>query len=209
MRSTCPSPFFRSSSVRMMPTWICILSFRSSWSRNGFGPLGARSEGRQHLALGVLDLALVDRRRLPVLGVLGCVEPGDAPENEQVRERVAAEPVGAVHSRGNAHSPARRGPRCADCCVSGSTRMPPHRVVGRLGPTSIGSLVMSTSPSSLNWWYIAGSLRLMSSAVRREWMSRNTPPVGAPPPGLHFAVDQRGRRCRALARGPACAAPWT
>src|SRR3954447_25014210 len=43
---------------------------------------------------------------------------------------------------------------------------------------------MSTSPSSLNWWYIDGSRRLMSSADRRLAMSRKTPPCGEPRPAL-------------------------
>ena len=50
---------------------------------------------------------------------------------------------------------------------------------------------MSTSASSLNWWYIDGSLRRISSAGRRDAMSRNTPPCGDPRPALTSALIDR------------------
>src|SRR5215471_17192221 len=44
---------------------------------------------------------------------------------------------------------------------------------------------MSMSPSSLNWWYMLGSLRLMCASAFESFfvihaMSRNTPPCGLP-----------------------------
>ena len=56
----------------------------------------------------------------------------------------------------------------------------------------MGSAVMSTSASSLNWWYIEGSRRLITSAGIRVETSRKTPPCGEPRPGLHLGVDRAG-----------------
>src|SRR5438067_9807489 len=58
---------------------------------------------------------------------------------------------------------------------------------------------MSTSASSLNWWYIDGSRLRISSAVSLLAMSRNTPPCGEPRPALTseliaLATSSRGSR---------------
>ena len=58
---------------------------------------------------------------------------------------------------------------------------------------------MSTPASSMNWWYMDGSRRRMYSGVRREAMSRKTPPWGLPRPALTSllmarATSSRGRR---------------
>ena len=55
---------------------------------------------------------------------------------------------------------------------------------------------MSTSASSLNWWYMLGSFCLMKSAGRLEAMSRKTPPCGVPRPSsisLTIAFDTTSR----------------
>ena len=71
---------------------------------------------------------------------------------------------------------------------------------------------MSRSASSLNWWYMLGSLRLMCSAPLGSFslihaMSRKTPPCGDPRPALTSRIDaardviarqQLGRTPRAL-----------
>ncbi len=56
----------------------------------------------------------------------------------------------------------------------------------------MGSLVMSTSASSLNWWCIDGSRLRISSGLSRVETSRNTPPCGVPPTGLDLGVDRAG-----------------
>jgi hypothetical protein len=48
----------------------------------------------------------------------------------------------------------------------------------------------------LNWWYIDGSFRRISSAGRREAMSRNTPPRGDPRPALTSALIDRATSSR-------------
>src|ERR1700730_19193525 len=53
---------------------------------------------------------------------------------------------------------------------------------------------MSTPASSLNWWYIDGRRRLISSGVNRDAMSTEDPAVGAAAAGLDLRVD----RARAL-----------
>ena len=60
---------------------------------------------------------------------------------------------------------------------------------------------MSTSASSLNWWYIDGSRRLMKSASRREAMSRNTPPCGDPRPALISELIARATSSRGSSSG--------
>src|SRR6266496_3315774 len=60
---------------------------------------------------------------------------------------------------------------------------------------------MSTSASSLNWWYMPGSRRLMSSALRREAMSRNTPPCGLPRPSLTSLLIARATSSRGSRSG--------
>src|SRR5487761_2386057 len=60
---------------------------------------------------------------------------------------------------------------------------------------------MSTSASSLNWWYIEGSRRWMYSAGRREAMSRNTPPCGDPRPALISELMARATSSRGSSSG--------
>ena len=63
----------------------------------GSSPVGAL-QGCLELALGVLDLDRVDVRLLAELGgVRSGSGAGPCPEHEEVRQRVAAEAVGAVH----------------------------------------------------------------------------------------------------------------
>ena len=70
-----------------------------------------------------------------------------------------------------------------------------------MGPTSIGSFVMSTSASSLNWWYIDGSFLRISSGDRREAMSRNTPPCGLPRPAFTSELIARATSSRGSSSG--------
>lgn len=65
----------------------------------------------------------------------------------------------------------------------------------------MASLVMSTSASSLNWWYIDGSRRLISSAGSRLAMSRNTPPCGEPRPSLTSELIARATSSRGSRSG--------
>ncbi|SKT95959.1 Uncharacterised protein [Mycobacteroides abscessus subsp. abscessus] len=65
----------------------------------------------------------------------------------------------------------------------------------------MSSLVMSTSASSLNWWYIDGSRFLISSVGMREAMSRYTPPCGVPRPALTSALMARATSSRGSRSG--------
>ena len=60
---------------------------------------------------------------------------------------------------------------------------------------------MSTSASSLNWWYIDGSRRRISSAGSRDAMSRNTPPFGDPRPALTSELIARATSSRGSSSG--------
>jgi hypothetical protein len=60
---------------------------------------------------------------------------------------------------------------------------------------------MSTSASSLNWWYMPGSRRLMKSAGRREAMSRKAPPCGEPRPAFTSARIDRATTSRVKSSG--------
>ena len=60
---------------------------------------------------------------------------------------------------------------------------------------------MSTSASSLNWWYIDGSFLRISSGDRREAMSRNTPPCGLPRPALTSELIARATSSRGSSSG--------
>ena len=60
---------------------------------------------------------------------------------------------------------------------------------------------MSTSASSLNWWYIDGSRFWISSAGSREAMSRNTPPCGLPRPALTSELIARATSSRGSSSG--------
>src|SRR3712207_7479877 len=60
---------------------------------------------------------------------------------------------------------------------------------------------MSTSASSLNWWYIEGSRRRTYSAGRRDAMSRNTPPCGEPRPALTSLLMARATSSRGSSSG--------
>ena len=60
---------------------------------------------------------------------------------------------------------------------------------------------MSTSASSLNWWYIDGSrLRMVSAGMRLE-TSRNTPPAGEPRPSLTSLLIARATSSRGSSSG--------
>ena len=89
-----------SDSTRMMPTRFCMQSSRSAWTVNGFSPpsrVGRTARASRRW-----------RRRHPpsrwragprqVAGVLGGVESGPSAKHQQVRQRVAAESVGAVQT---------------------------------------------------------------------------------------------------------------
>jgi hypothetical protein len=75
-----------------------------------------------------------------------------------------------------------------------------------VGPTSIGTSVMSMSASCLNWWYMLGSFFLMCSAPadRRlliQAMSRNTPPCGLPRPSRTSRMILRATWSRVRSSG--------
>ncbi|CAM5286134.1 hypothetical protein SFUMM280S_03928 [Streptomyces fumanus] len=70
-----------------------------------------------------------------------------------------------------------------------------------MGPTSIASAAMSTSASSLNWWYIDGSRRLTTSAGIRVDTSRKTPPCGEPRPSLTSVLMARATSSRGSGSG--------
>ena len=91
-----------SSALRMMPTRSFIDCCRSDWIVYGFSP-PCRRERRQRRLLRRRPR----RRRRPPAGaaeavdVVGGGDAGAHPEHQQVRQRVAAEPVGAVHAAGD------------------------------------------------------------------------------------------------------------
>ena len=60
---------------------------------------------------------------------------------------------------------------------------------------------MSTSASSLNWWCIDGSRLRISAGVRREAMSRKTPPCGDPRPALTSELIARATSSRGSRSG--------
>ena len=60
---------------------------------------------------------------------------------------------------------------------------------------------MSTSASSLNWWYMPGSFRMISSGVRFEAMSRKTPPWGDPRPSMTSRRIARATTSRVSSSG--------
>ena len=60
---------------------------------------------------------------------------------------------------------------------------------------------MSTSASSLNWWYIDGSFLRMASAGSRDAMSRNTPPAGEPRPAFTSELMARATSSRGSSSG--------
>ena len=60
---------------------------------------------------------------------------------------------------------------------------------------------MSTSASSLNWWYIDGSRLRISSAGSRVAMSRKTPPCGLPRPALTSELIARATSSRGSSSG--------
>ena len=65
----------------------------------------------------------------------------------------------------------------------------------------MGSAVMSTPASSLNWWYIDGRRRRMYSALRRVAMSRKTPPWGLPRPPFTSELIDRATSSRGSSSG--------
>ncbi len=60
---------------------------------------------------------------------------------------------------------------------------------------------MSTSASSLNWWYIEGSRRRITSAGIRVDTSRKTPPCGEPRPSFTSALIARATSSRGSSSG--------
>ncbi len=104
----------------------CIMSCSSYWIWNG--PLASTglSNGASAQLDSGLDLLAVQRRLPParLLGVFGGVFPGALAEHDQVGQRVAAQPVGAVDARWR--TPRRRtAPAPWTSGVSASTRTPP------------------------------------------------------------------------------------
>src|SRR5437773_10278181 len=86
-----------SVSLRMMPTRFCMTSCSSAWIAYGFSPW-ARVKGAS-VSCDRLELSVVDGEpAAKVLGIERGVLAGPAPEDEEVGEGVAAEPVAAVHT---------------------------------------------------------------------------------------------------------------
>ena len=109
--------------VRTMPTISCIISCRSFWTAYGFSPAASRSNGASGSRRRRFHLAVVDRARAVLLREFRRVLAGALAEDEQVGQRVAAEPIRAVDAR-RAFAAANR-PGTVDICVSPSTRTPP------------------------------------------------------------------------------------
>ena len=108
-----------------MPTRSCIISCRSCWILNGFSRVAPRSKGASALRGRGLDLrARRSPDRAVLLGEVRRVLAGALAEDEQVGQRVAAEPIGAVDARARTRR-RRTGPARVDICVSASTRTPP------------------------------------------------------------------------------------
>ena len=111
-----------SFSSRKIPTRLCHRLLQVAVDR--VGVLAVRSKGAQHVLRRLLHVRLVDRGRGRRLRVGRGARAGALPEDDQVRERVPAEPVRAVHAAGDL-ARARTGPGPSFAPVSGSTRMPP------------------------------------------------------------------------------------
>ncbi len=60
---------------------------------------------------------------------------------------------------------------------------------------------MSTSASSLNWWCIDGSRRVISSAGSRVDTSRKTPPCSVPRPAFTSELIARATSSRGSSSG--------
>ncbi len=73
----------------------------------------------------------------------------------------------------------------------------------------MGSVVMSTPASSMNWWYIDGKRRRMNSGLRREAMSKNTPPWGLPRPAFTSVLIARATSSRGSSSGGRRPAVWS
>ena len=169
-------------------------SWRSCWTAYGFSPDAPRSNGASACGGRLVHLPLVDRDRAVRLGERRRVLAGALAEDDQVRERVAAEPIGAVQARRRFAGGEQARQRSTSACRRPRESRPSCSASS--GPTSIGSSVMSRFASCLNWWYMLGSLRLMWSAALGSFflihaMSRNTPPCGLPRPALTSRLMQR------------------
>ena len=105
-------------------------------------------------------------RELPPSRFEPCMPPDTSPDREQAGHRAP--------------------PRCP-----GPPRPRPSRSAAA-GPTSIGSLVMSTSASSLNWWYMDGSRCRISSAGQPGRDVQEHPAVRRPAARLDLGVDRPG-----------------
>ena len=108
----------------MMPTRSFIDCCSSACSVYGFSALAVRGSN----GASAIRAAARRRPRTPSAGrsatdVVGRAEPGPAAEHQQVRQRVAAEPVGAVHAAGALARREQAGHAAPP--VSGSTSMPP------------------------------------------------------------------------------------
>ncbi len=177
----------------MMPTRVFIVSCRSSCRVYGFSaqsPLVGPSNGASaSLAASSTASSDTSGRSRQRAHVVGGAQPGAAAEHQQVRQRVAAEPVGAVHAaRAFARGEQPRRPcgagvgvdlDAAHDVVAGRADF--HRLLGDVDLGQLHELVIHRRQPALD--LLGGQPRRdveEHAAVRR---------VAA---GLHLGVDRTG-----------------
>ncbi len=128
------------------------------------------------------------------------MQPRAPAEDEQVGERVAAEPVAAVHAA--RHLAGREQAGHGGRGRVGVHPHPAHDVV-QVGPTSIGSLVMSTPGQLLE--LVVHRRQALADVVGRPPRAdvEEDAAVRRAAPGLHLGVDRAGHLvARQEVRGP-------
>ena len=178
-----------SLSVRIMPTSACIVSCSSRAPCRRFSPLSwSKKEGVHCHTATWASFSIVTSRHLE--GPLRRRQPGPATEDKEVGERVATEPVGSRASLQRPRPRRRDRPRSWPRCRLRRARRPWRS--DRSGRPPSASVVMSTSASSLNWWYIDGRRRrdVLGGATAGD--VEIDAAVRASPARLHLGVDRAG-----------------
>ena len=149
-----------------------------------------------------------------LLGVLGGVLAGALAEHEQVGQRVAAQPVGAVDARRRTRRRRTAPARATSACRRPRARRPSRS--GWSGPTSIG--VRGDVEVRQLLELVVHLRQLLLDVLRRrsasfsliQAMSRNTPPCGLPRPAFTSRMMQRATWSRVSSSGGrrAFLSPW-
>ena len=204
-----------SSSRRTMPTRSCIISCRSCWIWYGpSSPPGARTApapsappprpGRRGPGAGGV-----------LLGVLGRELAGPLAEDQQVGQRIAAQPIGAVDARGAlaAGEQARHArhlrlgvdAHAAHDVVRGRADL--HRLLGDVDVAQLLELVVHAGQLALD---VLGRVGRSCSLIQAKCRGRRRR-AGCRGPRLHLAEDAAGHvvaRQQLRRAGWRCWSPW-